>query len=184
MLFQNVAAPSAAPAAPAATTTTTAQTQQTQPDAGPAGCGDPKQGILLIVMIFAIFYFIVFRPQQKRVKDQQRFLDNLQKDQQVVTQGGLIGKITGFRGPEVILEVQEKIRVRVLRSSIASQFPPPGAQAKNVSQPAAGKDKDGGKDAKDKDASDDSKDAKADKSKGSDKNGKRSGGNDPDSAQT
>jgi preprotein translocase subunit YajC len=70
--------------------------------------------------IFAIFYFLMIRPQQKRQKQTREMLGSLKKGDTVITGGGLIGRVTGLSDSVVTLEVAEKIRVRVLRSSISS----------------------------------------------------------------
>ena len=86
---------------------------------GPAG---PSQLPLLFVILatFAIFYFILIRPQQKKQKDHRQMLSNLQKGDVVVTQGGLQGKITGITESVVTLEIAEKVRVKIQRGYIAA----------------------------------------------------------------
>src|SRR5262252_10079540 len=75
-------------------------------------------GMLPIVAIFAIMYFLVLRPQSKKAKDHQKMLTELKKGEDVVTQGGIIGKITGMSDSELTLQVQEGVRLRVLRSAV------------------------------------------------------------------
>jgi preprotein translocase subunit YajC len=77
---------------------------------------------------------MLIRPQQKKQKDQQDWLKNLKKDDEVVTTGGLIGRITGLTDQTVTLEVQEKVRMKVLRSAVTG--PAPSAKAA-ASTPAA-----------------------------------------------
>ena len=71
-----------------------------------------------LILIFVIFYFLLIRPQQKKAKDHQTFLTNLQKGDQVVTNGGLIGEITGLTDTVVTLEIAENLRVKVSRQHI------------------------------------------------------------------
>jgi preprotein translocase subunit YajC len=85
-----------------------------------------------LIAIFAIFYFLVLRPQSKKAKDHQKMLSELKKGDDVVTQGGIIGRITGIKDSEMTLQVQEGVRLRVLRSSITGVYTPaaPKAEAK------------------------------------------------------
>ena len=71
-----------------------------------------------LILIFAIFYFLLIRPQQKKAKDHQIFLSNLKKGDQVVTNGGIIGEITGLTDRVVTLEIAENLRVKVSRQHI------------------------------------------------------------------
>ncbi|MCD4754944.1 MAG: preprotein translocase subunit YajC, partial [Deltaproteobacteria bacterium] len=76
-----------------------------------------------LIIIFAIFYFLLIRPQQKRAKDQRSFLDSLSRGEEVITTGGLIGKITGLTDDVVTLEVADKVKVKVVRAQIAGKPP-------------------------------------------------------------
>jgi preprotein translocase subunit YajC len=71
-----------------------------------------------LVLIFVVFYVLVIRPQSKKAKELQNLLKELKKGDDVVTQGGIIGRITGLKDDEVTLQVQEGVRLRMLRSSI------------------------------------------------------------------
>jgi preprotein translocase subunit YajC len=77
--------------------------------------------LLMPLMILVVFYFFIIRPQINRQKEQQKFVDNLKEGQEVVTQGGMLGKITKIDGNVVRLLVDEKTFVRVLKSSIVNQ---------------------------------------------------------------
>jgi preprotein translocase subunit YajC len=74
--------------------------------------------MILLVAMLAIFYFLLIRPQQKRQKEHNRMLSNLQKGDTIFTVGGLRGRITNLDETVVTMEVAEKIRVKVNRSSI------------------------------------------------------------------
>ena len=78
--------------------------------------------ILLMVGMVAVFYFLLIRPQQKKAKDHQKMLGGLKKGDDVVTGGGLIGKISGMTDKVVTLEVSEKVRVRVIKTQIIDKF--------------------------------------------------------------
>ena len=73
-----------------------------------------------LVLIFVVFYFLIIRPQQKKVKDHKVMVDALRRGDRVVTTGGIIGtvsKVTNER--EVTLEIADNVRVRVMRAMIA-----------------------------------------------------------------
>ena len=74
---------------------------------------------LPLILIFLIFYFLLIRPQQKRAREHQEFLNRLKHGDKVVTAGGLIGNVVKVEGDEVLLEVGKDIKVRVLKSYIA-----------------------------------------------------------------
>jgi preprotein translocase subunit YajC len=77
-----------------------------------------------LVLIFAVFYLLVIRPQSKKAKVHQQMLSELKKGDDVVTQGGIIGRITGLKDDEVTLQVQEGVRLRLLRSAITGARKP------------------------------------------------------------
>jgi preprotein translocase subunit YajC len=94
--------------------------------AAPQG-GSPLMQFLPLIAIFAIFYFLVLRPQSRKAREHQKMLSELKKGDDVVTQGGIIGKITGIKDGELTLQVQEGVRLRVLRSAITSVYAQPTA---------------------------------------------------------
>jgi preprotein translocase subunit YajC len=85
------------------------------------GQGGGLTFIIPLILIFVVFYFLLIRPQQKRAKEHQNMLANLQRGDRIVTNGGLVGSITGLTEKMVTIEIAEKIRVRVLRSHIAGK---------------------------------------------------------------
>ena len=68
---------------------------------------------------FAVFYFLLIRPQQNKAKQHKTFLANLKKGDTVVTSGGLYGKITGITDEAITIEIAEKVRVKVSKSAVA-----------------------------------------------------------------
>ncbi len=75
---------------------------------------------LPLILIFAIMYFLLIRPQQKKVKEHQAMVTALRRGDQVVTQGGLIGKVTKVKDDnEIEVELAEGVKVRVVQSTIA-----------------------------------------------------------------
>jgi preprotein translocase subunit YajC len=76
-----------------------------------------------ILVMFGIFYFILIRPQVKKQKAHQSMLGKLGKGDEVITRGGVIGKITGVGDDGVlVLELQEKVRVRVPRAYVEGRW--------------------------------------------------------------
>lgn len=88
--------------------------------AAPAG-GSAIVQFLPLILIFGVFWLLVIRPQQKKGKLHQQMLSELKAGDVVVTQGGIIGKITGIKDPEVVVEVSPGVRLRVLRSHITNK---------------------------------------------------------------
>ncbi|ALG91922.1 preprotein translocase subunit YajC [Rhodovulum sp. NI22] len=73
------------------------------------------------MLIFAIMYFLLIRPQQKKVKEHRAMVEGLRRGDQIVTQGGLIGKVLKVKeNDEVEVELGEGVKVRVVRSTIAT----------------------------------------------------------------
>ncbi|MCE9573264.1 MAG: preprotein translocase subunit YajC [Deltaproteobacteria bacterium] len=91
--------------------------------------------ILMMLLMFGVFYFILIRPQVKKQREHEEMLKKLDKGEEVITRGGVIGKITGINGNVLVLEIQEKVRIRVPRSYIEGRWT--GEQnAKGESVPA------------------------------------------------
>jgi preprotein translocase subunit YajC len=84
-----------------------------------SGQGGQIMAFLPLILLFAVFYFLLIRPQQKRTKTHKQFIENLKKGDRVVTSGGMYGTITGVTDDSVTIEVAEKVRVKVLKSAIA-----------------------------------------------------------------
>ncbi|MGG7567500.1 preprotein translocase subunit YajC [Rhodovulum sp. DZ06] len=89
-----------------------------------AGGGDPMSAFgqfVPLILIFVIFYFFLIRPQQKRAKEHKAMLEALRRGDEVVTQGGIMGKVTKVKDDdEVELQIAEGVKVRVVRSTIAA----------------------------------------------------------------
>ena len=89
-----------------------------------AGVAGDTGGILMsmlpFILIFVIMYFLILRPQQKRVKDHQALIKNLRRGDTVITSGGIVAKITKVIDDEQIeIELTEGVRVRQLRSMVS-----------------------------------------------------------------
>ena len=78
------------------------------------------QDFIPLISIFAIMYFLLIRPQQKKVKQHQNMVASLRRGDQVVTQGGLMGKVTKVKEEnEIEVEVADGVKVRVVQNTIA-----------------------------------------------------------------
>jgi preprotein translocase subunit YajC len=86
--------------------------------AGGTGAAGGLISFVPILLIFAIMYFLMIRPQQKKVKEHKAMVDALRRGDQVVTSGGLIGKVTKVADAEVEVELAPNVKVRVVRSTI------------------------------------------------------------------
>ncbi len=80
-------------------------------------------GLLPLVLMFVIFYFLLIRPQQKKAKEHRAMVADLSKGDEVVTAGGVLGRITSVGDNFVVMEVAEGIQLRVQRVSIAQMMP-------------------------------------------------------------
>lgn len=78
------------------------------------------QAFAPLIIIFAIFYFLLIRPQQKRAKEQKEMLDNLKKGDKIITQGGIHGLIENLTDKVATVKVAENVRIKVSRSSIVA----------------------------------------------------------------
>lgn len=88
---------------------------------GGAGGGDFFVQLLPLILIFVIFYFLLIRPQQKRAKEHRQMVANLRRGDQVVTAGGVKGKVTKVgEGEEIEVEIARDVRVTVIRSTISA----------------------------------------------------------------
>jgi preprotein translocase subunit YajC len=94
---------------------------------------NPIMQFLPLILIFAIMYFLMIRPQQKKAKEHKAMVEALRRGDQVITQGGVIGKVSRVKEGEneVEVEIAEGVKVRVVKSTIV--------QVLNKTEPAANK---------------------------------------------
>jgi len=85
----------------------------------PGGGSGGLMGLLPILLMFVIFYFLLIRPQQKTARKHQDFIKNLKIGDRVVTTGGLHGEVKGLTETTVTLEIAEKVRVKVTRTAVS-----------------------------------------------------------------
>jgi preprotein translocase subunit YajC len=85
---------------------------------------EPGFGSLIpLVLIFVIFYFLLLRPQMKRAKEHKKMTESLAKGDEIVTSGGLLGRVTKLDESFITLEVAEGISVKVQRNAVGSLMP-------------------------------------------------------------
>jgi len=84
--------------------------------ASPQGGG--FMGFLPLILIFVVFYFLLIRPQQKKARQHQEFVQNLKKGDEVITNGGMHGKITGLTDRVATLEIADNVRIKISRQYI------------------------------------------------------------------
>jgi len=73
-----------------------------------------------LILIFAIMYFLLIRPQQRKLKDHKKMVESLRRGDMILTQGGLIGKVTKVKEDnELEVELSEGVKVRVVQSTVA-----------------------------------------------------------------
>jgi preprotein translocase subunit YajC len=86
---------------------------------GAGGDGGMLMSLLPFVLIFVIMYFLILRPQQKRVKQHQEMVKNVRRGDTVITNGGLVGKVTKVIDDDQIeIEIADDVRIRQLRSML------------------------------------------------------------------
>ena len=90
---------------------------------GGGGQTDALMGFLPLIIIFVIFYFLLIRPQQKKSKAHKQMVEGLSKGDEVITGGGIVGRITDVKDDFVTVEVAEGVRVRTQRVAVSSVLP-------------------------------------------------------------
>lgn len=89
----------------------------------PQGAAQPQGmlGFLPLVIIFVIFYVLLILPQQRKQKKHQEMLDNLKVGDEVITQGGLYGKITDAKAETFVVEIAPNVKVRIGRGAVGQK---------------------------------------------------------------
>ncbi|HEV7233501.1 MAG TPA: preprotein translocase subunit YajC [Sphingorhabdus sp.] len=100
--------------------------------AAPAGAGGSAFFVQVfpLLLIFVVFYFFLIRPQQKRAKEHEAKINAVQKNDEVVTGGGLLGKVTRVADDHVEVEIAPNVRVKAVKSTLAN-VTPRGTKAAN-----------------------------------------------------
>jgi preprotein translocase subunit YajC len=87
---------------------------------GGGGGGGGFGFIFVIIATFAIFYFILIRPQQKKQKNLQKMVEALKKGDRVMTNGGIFGTVAGLKDNIIILKIADDVKIEVLKTAVAS----------------------------------------------------------------
>jgi len=90
---------------------------------GGEGGGSLVSTLIMFGAIFLIFYFMIIRPQQKRAKERDKLLSNLEKGDKVVTNGGIHGVISGLEEKTALLMISENVKIKIDRSAITTVLP-------------------------------------------------------------
>jgi preprotein translocase subunit YajC len=102
--------------------------QMSMIQAAPAGQANSTVGLLMGIapwlLIFVIFYILMIRPQQRRVKEHQAAINAVKKGDEVITGGGIRGKITKVSDDEAEVEIAQGVKIRVIKSTISNVLSP------------------------------------------------------------
>ncbi|KAB2849026.1 MAG: preprotein translocase subunit YajC [Ignavibacterium sp.] len=90
------------------------------PQGGDGGSGSLISTLIMFGAIFAIFYFMIIRPQQKRAKERDKLLSNIEKGDKIITSGGVHATIVGIEEKTVLIEIAPNVKIKVERSAIGS----------------------------------------------------------------
>ena len=99
------------------------------------GGGFDLVGIMPLVLIFAVFYFLLIRPQQKKAKAHREMLGAITRGDKIITGGGIMGKVTKVVNDELAVEIAEGIKVKVQRGMVAGVIAKDGENASSVTPP-------------------------------------------------
>jgi preprotein translocase subunit YajC len=97
---------------------------QASPSAGSGSTAGLVMGIAPWLLIFVIFYLLMIRPQQQRVKQHQAAIAAVKKGDEIVTGGGIRGRVTKVNGEEAEVEISQGVKVRIVKSTISQVLTP------------------------------------------------------------
>jgi len=83
--------------------------------------GNGYYNILFMVAIIGVFYFFMIRPQQKKAKDSKKFIEEIKKGDDVVTIGGIYGRVAEIEGDTIVLEVERGGRIKMSKSAVSME---------------------------------------------------------------
>ena len=90
---------------------------------GGAGGGSPFPSLIMLVVLFGLFYVLLIRPQQKRQKEHRQMTENVAKGDEIVTQGGVLGKVTKVSDNFLDIEVSEGTEIKIQRTAVSVLMP-------------------------------------------------------------
>ncbi len=100
------------------------------PADGSSGGGSMVSTLIMFGLIFVIFYFMIIRPQQKRAKERDKLLSEVQKGDKIVTSGGLHATVAGLEDKTVLLDVGNNVKMKFEKSAIANVLKPKDEKVK------------------------------------------------------
>ena len=92
-------------------------------DAAAGGAQGGLMGFVPLILIFVIFYFLLMRPQIKRAKEHKKMVEAISKNDEVVTSGGILGRVTKVDEQFMTLEIADGVRIKVQKNSVNSMVP-------------------------------------------------------------
>lgn len=90
---------------------------------GAAAQGSPIPSIVMLLVLFGLFYFLLIRPQQKRTKEHREMTEKLAKGDEVITQGGMLGRITKLGDTFISLEIADGTEIKIQRGAVSALLP-------------------------------------------------------------
>ena len=90
---------------------------------GVGGAGGGFESLILIVLMFGVLYFLMIRPQMKRAKEHKTMIEALQKGDEVVTTGGILGRVTRINENYVTLDVSSNVEIQIQRPAVQLVLP-------------------------------------------------------------
>jgi preprotein translocase subunit YajC len=96
---------------------------QAAPAASAGGEGGLMQMLITMGLFFAVFYFLAIRPQQKRAKEHKAMVEALGKGDEVVTQGGIVGRVSDLGENFIEVEIAEEVKVKIQRGAVSAVLP-------------------------------------------------------------
>lgn len=102
----------------AQTSTSTSAGDGAKGDTGKPGGASQYSGLIMIVVLIAVFYFLLIRPQQKKQKEMRKFREALKEGDHVVTAGGIYGKITGVKDTMFIINIGDGVNIKIDKGSV------------------------------------------------------------------
>jgi preprotein translocase subunit YajC len=100
-----------------------AYAQTTDVVAAATHSGSPWSSVIMLVVFFAIFYFLLIRPQSKRAKAQRAMISALAVGDEVVTTGGIMGKVDAIDETAVTLEIASNVKIKIQKAAVGSVLP-------------------------------------------------------------
>lgn len=91
--------------------------------AAPGQQADPLMSFLPLIILFVIFYFLLIRPQQKKAKEHKQMVQNIGKGDEVVTQGGIVGKVTDVSDGFLTCQIADNVEVKIQSHAVSTVLP-------------------------------------------------------------